>query len=791
VTSKGNQIMGQLPLTVDGTLDWIMGDYASSQFTLNVLDESLPSNWEELVEPQKMSIWVLDSDFAEPLWAGTITDVPRTGNGSVTINCLSFEGYLANRLVGDAAYNEMDPMLALQKIMEDWVDNVEMDSGGASYVTGLGFELDIQMSGLLRSVSFNKSDYKSVLDVIKNWAISVEFEWSILPKYTADGTGVRKVFYARHKHIGVITDTPNHEFIMGGNVSACTYTVATNGGAFATRLTATGDGTGALQTRSKPVTNFNLERSGYPRIEQQKSYTGISYTEDIQYLADHDGPALWARHEIITVEAHDNGATNLTTVGRGDSVRVTIRSSELKTSKVLRMVGFSVGNDSAAFRPTLAELGTSQAKFARAVDPSVDRSALDANNKAKEAFNRDSNSLWVPFPDGTGAWTVDPIAGFGSYDPDTGNFGSIKDEVQKIVTKSFYRKDIYTDHATGIGTDANGEPLDELVSNSQHLTFWNAAGAPVAQFGSGDEGPGGFLGRRDFLALGAGSITENSFNRRGHVMKFWDTGEYTIGGLQRVQKQDGSGEFKDSLYGKHIEIGTLSQGSSIDGVPIDGEWKAETISVAGGSVSVHSGDADLFLTAGQGFDVRMSHAKFAEGMVVDGGFQSLPGSGFNVGGDGTFTGSVYASTFGAQTKSFFQVLPTDHTKKVEYRSTEAPFNGIQDVGNVLLDDEGMAVVKLASHFAAVMIPGSLNVQLNHLGGRATCPPSREPEVDGSFVVYGTPGMELEWLATAKRQSLNKDGVDVIALTVITDNDLPDYFQPDYVAPELPSGDEEE
>lgn len=431
VKTQTNEVLGTLPLIVDGDLSSVMGNYSSGSFILPI-DASTPSNWEELIEPELMSIWVIDSMFKEPLWGGKIVDLPRTSADEVSINCITFEGGLTTRFMRDSVYNSMDPMTTFRKIIEDHVEVYDSDSAHpelGQWFTGIGLEFDIQPSGLTRSIDFKEYNDTSVFEALESWATSNNFEWTIQLKFAnpVTRTGLRKVVKARYKTLGTVTDHPNHEFLMsgmqskkrsgdkGGNIASFSYSQATNGGAYATHVIAIGDGSGDNRTRSRPVKNSAREAQGYPRVEAKTNFAGVTFTEDAQTLGEEEAKRIFSHHDIITLEAHDNGATNLQSMELGDSVRVTIRTRSLPVRKVLRLVGWSVGNDSQSFSPTLAELGADPHKFKAAVDPYA-----VVPEKDTYGTNPNETGVYVPKPDGSGAWGIDPENGFGSWDSDGG-----------------------------------------------------------------------------------------------------------------------------------------------------------------------------------------------------------------------------------------------------------------------------------------------------------------------------------------------------------------------------------
>jgi hypothetical protein len=451
VETQTNKVLGQLPLSVTGELSVVIGNYSSSSFTLPVTDPATPSNWEELIDPQKMSIWVIDSFFKEPLWAGQIVDIPRQGTEEVTIDCITFEGHFTHRYVNDSVYNDMDSVEIFKSIIVDHVEFMDTDPDHpelGEYLTGINVEFDIELSGESRSVDYKDYNDVTVFSALEDWAKANNLEWTIKPKFVdpVNRVGLRKVVTVRHKHLGTITEHPNHEFLMsgiqtelrngdlGGNVTGFSYSEATNGDGYATYLLAIGDGSGVLRTRSQPQRNSIREARLYPRVELRKSFSGIRFTDDAEFLAEAEAEQLFHHQSIVTLQAHDNGATNLQSMELGDSCLVSIKVSSLVRKKILRLVGWSVGNDSDSFSPTLAELGADATKFKRAVDPMA-----PIDDDSSYGTNPNENGIYVPSPDG-GGWGIDPDSGPGMWDAngdftegDWGSAGSSGTITRRIV----------------------------------------------------------------------------------------------------------------------------------------------------------------------------------------------------------------------------------------------------------------------------------------------------------------------------------------------------------------------
>lgn len=301
------KIVEELPdLSPNGPLISTLATATSVQFSLPIplgAPGAAPKDWQSATqEGQTMIVAVL---AGRPIWAGAVLLV-KTGTPPVAeISCVSLEGYLDRRYVGDHTWTQQDEASVIAAGLV-----------GDANTEGINLVVDAPATGTLRDRSYFDTDDKTVYSALRELMGVLDGpEWTIALDWTdATQTTIQKIARVR-KRIGVAAAIPQAVF------DAQSSAVFDSAGAASTRyemvrdytmgkganhILAVSSGQGDARPQSSPARDETLLASGMPRWEHR--FTPSTSITDVAVLDGHaqrarDLMARGARTISITARA--------------------------------------------------------------------------------------------------------------------------------------------------------------------------------------------------------------------------------------------------------------------------------------------------------------------------------------------------------------------------------------------------------------------------------------------------------------------------------------------------------
>lgn len=303
------RIIEELPdLTPGGTIRSLLGAYSSCAFRLPVAlggHGAPPREWPAATEPGRTMIVAVLS--GRPVWAGIVLTRAGGSPATVDLGCVSLEGYLDRRYVGDHAWTDQDEASVIAAgLIAD------------AQVEGVGFVVDALATGTLRDRTYADQDDKTVYSALRELMGVIDGpEWTVKLGWTdATQTAVSKTLMVR-KRIGFASTTPDAVFTTGSasavvasaGVSEARYAFAEDysSGRGANHIVATSSGEGESRPQSTPARDEARIASGWPRWEHR-----YSPSSSITEIATLDA------HAQAAVAIMGGGARTLTITARAD-----------------------------------------------------------------------------------------------------------------------------------------------------------------------------------------------------------------------------------------------------------------------------------------------------------------------------------------------------------------------------------------------------------------------------------------------------------------------------------------
>lgn len=261
------RIVEDLPdLRVNGSISSVLAQYTSAQMQLPLAlagQGRPPLDWRVAVEPSRsMIVAVLAGN---PVWAGLPLGEASGSADTAGIACVSIEGYLDRRYVGD----------------HEWTDQDASSVVGAGLVgdantEGIGLIVDAPAMGVLRTHAYADKDDKSVYSALRELMGEGGPEWTISLRWSnSTQTVVEKVAVLRER-IGMASTIPSAVFdaraaatfdSVGSSSATYEYRVDYSSGKGANHVVATSSGQGDARPQSAPARDEGLLASGMPRWE--------------------------------------------------------------------------------------------------------------------------------------------------------------------------------------------------------------------------------------------------------------------------------------------------------------------------------------------------------------------------------------------------------------------------------------------------------------------------------------------------------------------------------------------
>lgn len=287
------QIIEELPdLVPDGPISAMLGAYTSAAFSLPLAlggHGAPPREWVAATEIGRAMIVAVLS--GEPVWAGIVK--PRTGGtaAEARLGCVSLEGYLDSRYVGDHEWLAEDESSVIAAGL----------LGDANNIEGIGFTIDAPATGMLRDRTYLDQDDKTVYSALRELMGVIDGpEWTVVLGWTdATKTAISKTIRVRSR-IGVESTAPTSVFTTGSasavmgsagtSEALYEFTEDYSNGRGANHIVATSSGEGESRPQSAPARDEARIAAGMPRYEYR--YSPGSSIADIDVLDAHAQKAL-------------------------------------------------------------------------------------------------------------------------------------------------------------------------------------------------------------------------------------------------------------------------------------------------------------------------------------------------------------------------------------------------------------------------------------------------------------------------------------------------------------------
>jgi hypothetical protein len=405
----------RIPLEEESDMSRVRNNCTTMGWKMSLSHKRTPKDWKALFVPGETYISVHHKGLSQPLMGYYITDTPTSGDGFVGFDGTSLEGFLlANAYVPVRRSNGAPFRFDL----EDVVSVIGAEIGGALENAGVGMRMivDAPPSGILRTKYYN--DYDDI--TIGQALTDLGLVWNIFLRWETPAKD-RLVKVLEIRHPDSFTTTTDLAFDAGKNIISFDYSAPMNGSESATRLIVIGDGSGNLRARSDALTDDETEQR-MVRRELRLKIPGLKSVDDCNLYAQAIRSDYFTRRNFVTLMARDNGATRFEDIMNMDKCAlVNIPGYYEELSAV---VGWTIGKTLRAFSPSMMRLTDGAVKFPKTVDP-----AVSPSKDSDVSSNPNELGVYVPKPDGSGAWVIDPSTGPGFMDGDGNLLGNRSDEV--------------------------------------------------------------------------------------------------------------------------------------------------------------------------------------------------------------------------------------------------------------------------------------------------------------------------------------------------------------------------
>ncbi|MFV2094816.1 alkaline phosphatase D family protein [Micromonospora sp. LOL_014] len=290
------RIIAELP-EITGRISRVLGAYTSTELTLPIPlggPGAVPIGVvEEATVPAQTMMVAVVNDV--PTWAGIV--IARQGGTDATLRlgCVSLEGYLDRRYVGDHAWTGQDQASVIAAgLIAD------------AQVEGIGLDVDAPASGVLRDRTYADQDDATVYSRLRELAaVQGGPEWTVdLDWASPTRQAVAKVVRVRSR-IGEAAATPHAVFASVGSSDATyTYTEDYSDGRGANHVVATSSGEGESRPQSTPAADVPAGRARWER----RWSPGSSITDQ----------AVLDAHAVAELALRRDGATTIQITARWD-----------------------------------------------------------------------------------------------------------------------------------------------------------------------------------------------------------------------------------------------------------------------------------------------------------------------------------------------------------------------------------------------------------------------------------------------------------------------------------------
>jgi hypothetical protein len=278
------QVIATLP-DVTGRVGRLLGASTSAQLNLPIPiggPGALPiSLVEQATEPARVLMVAVVNDV--PVWGG-IPLLRRGGTGGVLeLGCVTVEGYLDRRFVGDHTWLQLDQAAIAAGLIED------------AQLEGIGLVVDAPTSGVLRDRSYAAQDDSTVYSRLQElMAVEGGPEWTVdLDWVDTSHQRIAKIIRVRNR-IGVAATDPRATFTSTAAAEATySYEEDYTSGRGANHIMATSSGEGDARPQSTPARDETLLAAGMARYERR--FTPSTSIVDVAVLDGHAAAELARR----------------------------------------------------------------------------------------------------------------------------------------------------------------------------------------------------------------------------------------------------------------------------------------------------------------------------------------------------------------------------------------------------------------------------------------------------------------------------------------------------------------
>jgi hypothetical protein len=301
------RIIAELP-DITGAVSRVIGRYTSASLSIPIPlagPAAVPLvTVLQATAPTRTMVVAVVNDV--PTWAGI--PLPRTRGTPATmpLGCVSIEGYLQHRFVGDHVWNNADESSVIAA-------GLLGDAGALAGVgSGIGLIVDAPPTGRSRDRTYLATDHRNVYDALSElMAVRNGPEWTIDLDWT-DGTHTAVALIARvRSRLGIAATSPqaifettaDSVFASQGGADA-TYELAedNSGDRYANFVVAYGSGEGEDQPQSDPAIDHDVLDTGAPIWEQH--YRPSTSITSVSVLDEHAEAQLARVHggaQLLTI----------------------------------------------------------------------------------------------------------------------------------------------------------------------------------------------------------------------------------------------------------------------------------------------------------------------------------------------------------------------------------------------------------------------------------------------------------------------------------------------------------
>lgn len=354
----GGDVLDELPMVITSDLTQYLKMYGEGDLALPLFDgqgRPVSDTWEQSILPGRSLILVVD-ELDRIVWSGVPHDRQRNPEYTVKLPCRTLEAYLIDRYMPTRNYVGMDQARIFQAILE------------TTTAGGVGLEYDCPNTGVIRDKAYNSDENARIYDRGNELSNLINgFDWTIAVEWANDAhTRVRKVVRLGYPHLGNRTNNPVHVFETGQNIETFDYREPWGKGDAATHVTAIGDGEGDSKLMSAPVIDYAREAAGWPRVEERKTFSGVTEQSTIDSHARALAAYLFGGQQILTLTARNpTGNEDFTRLGDmalGDTARAILNTPQLKLDVVWPAIGRSLTPATGVYKPILAKIGEPSAE---------------------------------------------------------------------------------------------------------------------------------------------------------------------------------------------------------------------------------------------------------------------------------------------------------------------------------------------------------------------------------------------------------------------------------------------